>query len=363
MTTRRYFLLVIMFISCTGRRTADPSQLPVTKPLPTTSASEVNEIRSTNPQAVIDQHIRSILQDSHGAYWFGTNDSGVYRYDEKGVTHFTTADGLSNNQVNSIQEDGQGTIWFGTGGFGVSSYDGRKITSLAANENPQQKKNAEAQWKKTPNDLWFCAGDGVFRYDGTSLGYLSFANAGFGSTRAPHQLSRYAVYTILKDKKGNVWFGTQSQGVCRFDGKAFTWFAEKGLSGSAVLGIFEARNGDLWFGNNGAGLFRYDGKTVINFTEEKGLGNPEFKRSGKSGPGTLARIYAINEDDDGNLWIGTVDAGVWKYDGNALKNYTTNDGLTSNSINTIYKDRNGKLWFGTDESGVCTFDGRRFKSM
>ncbi|MFN8346328.1 MAG: two-component regulator propeller domain-containing protein [Spirosomataceae bacterium] len=140
----------------------------------------------------------------------------------------------------------------------------------------------------------------------------------------------------------------------------FTWFTEKGLASPAVLGLFEDKTGNIWFGNNGAGLFRYDGKILTNFTEEKGLGNKDFRVSGKSGPGTLARIYSINEDTTGNLWIGTVDAGVWRYDGNNLTNYTTKDGLTSNAVNTIYKDKKGDLWFGTDGNGVCKFNGLSF---
>lgn len=74
----------------------------------------------------------------------------------------------------------------------------------------------------------------------------------------------------------------------------------------------------------------------------------------------MARIYTINEDNFGNLWIGTVDAGVWKYDGNNLTNYTTKNGLTSNAVNCIYKDKNGELWFGTDGDGICKFNGNTF---
>jgi two component regulator with propeller domain len=53
----------------------------------------------------------------------------------------------------------------------------------------------------------------------------------------------------------------------------------------------------------------------------------------------LARIYSINEDHNGALWIGTVDAGVWRYDGTDFINYTTDNGLTSNAVNIIYKDK------------------------
>lgn len=306
----------------------------------------------------IDDNIRSIFQDSNGNYWFGTNGDGVYRYDGKAIFQFTDKDGLSNNQVQSIQEDSMGNIWFGTGLFGVTKFDGQRFTSFVNKDN-----HSAREWKTETGDLWFNAGGGAYRFGSDGLSYLPLAEtilASKDSPNLPHILSRYAVYCTLKDAKGNIWLGTQAQGVCRYDGKTFTWFTDKGLLGPAVLGMFEDRNGTIWMGNNGGGLFRYDGKTLVNFTEEKGLGNKDFKASGKSNPNTLARIYSINQDTAGNLWVGTVDAGVWRYDGKNFVNFTTKDGLTGNAVNTIYKDRQGALWFGTDGNGICKFNGKSF---
>jgi ligand-binding sensor domain-containing protein len=307
----------------------------------------------------INKSIRSIFQDKNGNYWIGTNGAGVYRYDTKILTQYTVKDGLVNNQVIHIQEDDLGNIWFGTGTFGISKFDGIRITTLA--NKVKITNGTETDWKSRNNDLWFYAGGGVFRYGNPSFDYLPFDTSSLNTQfNAPFSLSRYGVYSILKDKKGNLWFGTQAEGVCRYDGKKLTWFKEKGLSGPAVLGLFEDSKGNLWFGNNGAGLFRYDGEKLANFTKEKGLNNADFTASGKSGLGTLARVYSINEDNNGNIWVGTVDAGVWKYDGKNLTNYTTKDGLTSNAVNTIYKDKNGELWFGTDSNGICKFNGTTF---
>ncbi len=165
----------------------------------------------------------------------------------------------------------------------------------------------------------------------------------------------------------NVWFGTQARGVCRYDGKSFTWFMEKGLSPPAVRALFEDRNGNMWFGNNGAGLFRLEDDSLSNFTRDNGLSNDEFwstaKITGKSVPGTLARVWTISEDNIGNLWIGTIDNGVWKYDGKNLANYTTKDGLTTNAITIIYKDNIGEMWFGTDGGGICKFNGVGFTAF
>ncbi len=316
---------------------------------------------SENITTEIDNNIRSIFQDQKGNYWFGTNGAGVFRYDGKKIFQFTEKDGLINNQVQTIQEDPSGAIWFGTGLFGVSRFNGHHFTTFSNIPNSQL--HSANDWKIETNDLWFNAGGGVYHYTGNSFVYLPLAKTISESGSSPnssHNLSQYAVYCILKDKKGNLWFGTQAQGVCRYDGKSFTWFTEKGLEGPAVLGLFEDNQGNIWMGNNGAGLFRYDGKSLINLTMEKGLDNKEFRISGKSDPNSLARIYSINQDNHGDLWIGTVDAGVWRYDGNNFTNYNTKDGLKSKAVNTIYKDRKGKLWFGTDQDGVFQFDGKSF---
>lgn len=308
----------------------------------------------------MDQNIRSIFQDKSGHYWFGTNSAGVYRFDGKTLIQYTVKDGLSNNQVQSIQEDALGNLWFGTGVFGVSRFDGQSFTTFTNPENLRSSYGSSNDWTIASNDLWFYAGGGVYRYDGRSFVYLPLDISSYAK---PYDLSRFAVYSLLKDTQGNLWFGTQAQGVCRYDGKTFTWFTENGLRGPAVLGLFEDSNGNLWFGNNGSGLFRYDGKNLTNVTQENGLGNAEFKASGKSNPGSLARVYSINEDRDKNLWIGTVDAGVWRYDEKKWTNYTTKEGLTSNAVNVIYKDQKGELWFGTDSDGYVYLMGRSLGSL
>ncbi|MES2748274.1 MAG: two-component regulator propeller domain-containing protein [Bacteroidota bacterium] len=352
-----YSLLILLVISCNEKNKSDNQNDTVTEQTAVPKKS-ITTLFKANIASEMDNNIRSFFQDKNNNYWFGTNSAGVYRYDGKTLIQFTEKDGLANNQIQSIQEDKLGNIWFGTGLFGVSRFNGETFSTFTNSSESSVGKG----WKTTPNDLWFYAGGGVYNYNG-NFTYLPLPKTYFDSNSTPNppnRLSPYAVYSLLKDTKGNLWFGTQSMGVCHYDGTHFTWFTEKGLAGPAVLGLFEDSKGNLWFGNNGAGLFKYDGKSLTNFTKEKGLTNDQFVKNGKSGPGTLARIYAINEDNNGNLWIGTVDAGVWRYDGKKITNYTTKNGLTSNAINTIYKDKKGALWFGTDKDGVCKFNGTSF---
>ena len=67
---------------------------------------------------------------------------------------------------------------------------------------------AETDWKSKYNDLWFYAGDGVFRQRNSTLYYLPFDRSNSTSkTNYPFKLSRFSVYYILKDKEGNIWSG------------------------------------------------------------------------------------------------------------------------------------------------------------
>jgi ligand-binding sensor domain-containing protein len=332
------------------------------------SASTQNAaIGDTVPE--IGKNIRCIFQDSKNNFWYGADGEGVYHYNGKALVHFSEKDGLCNNQVRSIQEDKSGNIWFGTGN-GICRFDGRTFTTMTNNESVQQSNNI-VNWKINHDDLWFEANGDVYNYDGHSLNQLQLAKTNQEAAYHSQNPNPYAVYCIFKDSKDNLWFGTESQGVCHYDGKSFTWFSESGLNRAAVRAIFEDKNGGFWFGSNGFGLLRYDGKNVVNFTEEKGLGDADFIKALKDKnfnairnlKGSLTGIMAINSDNNGDIWIGTFEAGVWRYDGKNTTNYTIKDGLCSNAIMTIYKDKKGTLLFGTQGEGVCKFNGKTFTKL
>lgn len=80
----------------------------------------------------------------------------------------------------------------------------------------------------------------------------------------------------------------------------------------------------------------------IQYTSEDGLIND--------------RVNTLFEDSQGNIWIGTSE-GLSKYDGNAFVNYTTDDGLLNNNISSIAEDRDGDMWVGTSGGLNIFFDG------
>ncbi len=68
------------------------------------------------------------------------------------------------------------------------------------------------------------------------------------------------------------------------------------------------------------------------------------------------------EDKAGNLWFGTTDNGLYKFDGKSFSQFTVNDGLNSNEVSCLLEDRDGRIWVGTKD-GPCLYDGQKFEKI
>lgn len=66
-------------------------------------------------------------------------------------------------------------------------------------------------------------------------------------------------------------------------------------------------------------------------------------------------VHCSLQDKAGNLWFGTTENGLYKYDGQSFARYLKADGLNSNDIASLLEDREGKIWIGTG-AGLCLYD-------
>nr|WP_315176016.1 two-component regulator propeller domain-containing protein [uncultured Flavobacterium sp.] len=314
--------------------------------------------------------ISSIFQDSKGNYWFGSLREGVAIYDGKTFIYFNSNDGLTDNQIHSIQEDKEGVVWFNTQN-GVSSYDGMSIKNHTDVETKkiqiQSNEPLQGKWMKSDSDLWFEAGtkEGVYRFDGQELKYLAFPAH---KALNPYD-NLFAVTDISKGKNNMIWFGTYA-GVFGYNGSDFTFINDETLGFDRKIEslhircIYEDSKSRLWIGNNGIGVLLKDGDSIINFSNKHHLIHPNSKRKGDKSPqGTLEHVFTIAEDKKGNIWFGDRDAGIWKYDGNNLENYTVKDGLTNDFVLSIYEDKNSELWFGMADGSIYKFSGKTFEKQ
>lgn len=155
---------------------------------------------------------------------------------------------------------------------------------------------------------------------------------------------RCIVRNVIQDKNGDFWLATWN-GIIRYDGKSFTNLTNsEGLRRFRAFSILEDHSGNIWFGTIGAGIYLCDGKSFTNLTEEDGLVNND--------------VGCIYQDSKGNMWFGTR-VGLSRYDGKTFTNYTKKEGMPDNDVNSIIEDQAGMLWIGA-RGEAFTYDGTTF---
>jgi ligand-binding sensor domain-containing protein/signal transduction histidine kinase len=175
-------------------------------------------------------------------------------------------------------------------------------------------------------------------------------------------LSQETVATILQDRQGFMWFGTQA-GLDRFDGYRITEFRTDprdpgSISDNFVTASYEDADGRLWFGTKD-GLNRFD-QASGRFVRYR----PD--QDGANGGGDRA-INAIVGDGHGGLWLATGD-GLQHFDP-ASARFTVlrhdardRDSLCDDRVNALALDNAGGVWVGTG-NGLDRLDPavRRFQ--
>ncbi|HPR31724.1 MAG TPA: sugar-binding protein, partial [Prolixibacteraceae bacterium] len=159
---------------------------------------------------------------------------------------------------------------------------------------------------------------------------------------------------ILEDHLGNIWIALDEEGaVATFDGNSWSSINPDNIH---VLSIFEDSGHNLWFGTWDHGVRKYNPDTEVWETytvENSGLASNIIYKDG------------IMEDSLGNLWFGTAgnwggNGGLCKFDGTTWTTWdTVNSSLPNNQIICSIMDRTGKIWmgFGWNRGGVSCFDG------
>jgi ligand-binding sensor domain-containing protein len=267
--------------------------------------------------------IRTIVEDTNGSLWFGTDGDGISRYDGDAITSYTKKQGLPENEVSSIFQDKNKDLWFGTYAGGLTKFDGKYFTTYSIAQGLAGNNISQIIDDKNGN-LWIGTGDGVSLFDGSS--FTNFTTA--------QGLPETAINDLLEDTNGNIWFSTFGGGVSMLNSlrKSFTTYSHaQGLPDTNSHAIFEDKNSHIWFGHDNGGISRYDGEFFTNYDGRQGVNS---------------HVSSIHQDQNGNLWIGTMN-GISRYDGKSFTNYNTIHGLPDESVADIIQDDEGTLWIGT----------------
>ena len=198
-------------------------------------------------------------------------------------------------------------------------------------------------------NFWFGTnGDGIIRYDKISLEEFDITknfNRNTGAVRG-----------IAEDEMGNIWFGTSS-GLIKFEDKNFEVFSKnEGLDSDEIWGLTIDNDGLIWLGT-AEGIYQYDGENFTNFPLPKSIvKNPKPMLSEKL-------VFKILEDQYGKMWFVTDGNGIYTYQKNSFKQLTDSNGLTDNNAFDIFEDSKGNIWIGTFNGGVSKYDGRTFTNF
>lgn len=363
---------------------------------------------------------RSVMQDSQGRLWVGSNDEGAFCILKKGeVVSFSVENGLPNNSIRAFCEDQEGNIWIGTAsgiacvssdlqfkeipGFSTIPFDNKIIVSqlycdtagriwvvtkgekgLFLYSDKEFKVYTGIQSIKNPvvtyvaqdsNDAyWF----GVAPYYAVkvSAGEEVLYDIGSGAQKGT------SVTCIFQDSAKNIWFGLDNGISILHDGLFSYYDKAKGLADENVTKIIEDKEKNIWIATDRGGLEKLsygkfqttsmpttinaiakdDFRKVIWFAGDNGLycyKNNEFVENEITHFCKNIRIRHVGVTPEGALLVSTYEKlGQLKFelDGN-VKKWTKEDGLAGNRVRVAEEMSNGDLYVGTT-TGLSIIDGQ-----
>ncbi len=312
-------------------------------------------------------YIHAIFQDSKGYLWFGGWEDGICRFDGDSFLTFNADQGLKKEAINTIWEDKNGDLWLGTK-EGLVKYDGYYFTDY-----PEITAYVSDIFKDSQGRIF------IATYEG-----LIWEEEGSFYTLTSENFPPWITTSVVEDNKGNIWFGTKSglyrwnkeelshwaidkanngelvldlfiaddgilwiatiKGAWMYDGTSFRYISN--LEGKEVRKVIQANNGDIWLGVFQDGVYRYDGEYLHQYTEKEGLNNNE--------------VFPLLEDDKGQIWVGMHSGGVDRINPNSFINLTKEEGLSSNKFNHFITDSEGHTWMATEYEGVMKYDGTHY---
>ena len=90
----------------------------------------------------------------------------------------------------------------------------------------------------------------------------------FGFENKRPALNADIIFCSIKDKAGNLWFGTYQKGLFKYDGNGFAHTAINNEANENIIrSLFEDRDGTLWIGTQDK-IWKFDGKEIIAYTNE-----------------------------------------------------------------------------------------------
>ncbi len=325
----------------------------------------VYRFKADDPSGIQANDIRALHEDKSGNLWIGTSGGSLSLFDRKKDTFITfpanVPGGLSNNIILSITSDYKGKIWVATYS-GVDEIDPetkeiKNHIKQSADKGTTPILSFNCLFEDSKHRMWIGSIDGVYLYNRNSNSFKIYRH----NPKDQYSLSENHISAISEDHSGNLWFGTNDNGLCKMlpGDKGFKLFSNEvgdnnSLTNNSIKSLAIDKNNQLWVGTE-------DGLNLIDVQSESIRHYKPNSRSSYSLTGKA--ISCIYIDDQGIYWLGPFHGGISKYDTNLnlfnLKqsNILDHNGLSA-SVVTSFAAYKGKVFVGTDGGGLNLFNPR-----
>jgi ligand-binding sensor domain-containing protein/two-component sensor histidine kinase len=278
--------------------------------------------------------VNCIMEDSRGFLWIGTAGGGINEYDGNTFKVYDEKDGLAGNIVNTIEEDHNGNIWVGSTWGGLSIFDGKKFRVLTKDDGLRESGGVISICRAKNNQMLVAFDHGIDILEGKSISEFHseiFAN--------------HKIYKLFRDKSGNIWILTDKS-LFIYNGYSLVDLNSAFDIHFPFSSIAQDKNGNIWLGSYGNGLY-----ILSKAHNDKYILTPYTKNE------QLNQISAqsILIDKENNLWLGTNDFGIVKYDYKTITFINQANGFPNNNILAFCEDHYGNIWFGTNGSGLIKY--------
>lgn len=311
----------------------------------------------SDPNSLSNNTINCIFQDQAGNFWIGT-ENGLNFFDKKSnaFKRFLKNDmdikTISSNSVRNIFQDEEGNIWVGTDHAGLNCYIKKEnnFTRYYYPDAVSDLKTVKHIFQYQKKMLVISTEDGLRSFD---LGRKKFIDL---LTDIPDSdiVKHAAIDGTYEETDGKFWcsisqdkFTSSAIACIDLPNKKVNYlFHDKNnansVSDERILTIIKDRAGIIWLGTNGKGINYFYPKGTKFFHLQKNDSKLDFL-SGDY-------IYSIYEDVDTTVWIGTSECGLNHYNINSKKMEYYKDILLGKRITSIENAGNGNLWIGCNSN-------------
>ncbi|GGF45300.1 hybrid sensor histidine kinase/response regulator [Echinicola rosea] len=310
-----------------------------------------------NSNTISGQRVREFEEGKKGTIWIGTEDAGLNHYDPKSDTYTVylpnnTSESLSYHNIHGlVRKDDE--LWVGTVTFAIGlnhiNLNTKKINNIQIHSELNTPDDNEMQSLLVDHNkqVWL----------GTVVGLFKL-NEEDNSVDFINEIGNQFIYDMLEDHEGNLWLGTYSNGLIRYNpetGNIKTFRPDPNNPNSlphySIINIFEDSQNRMWIATEGGGFCIYNEKSddFTVFNTDNGFPSNS--------------IYKILEDISGHLWI-TCNRGLLEFNPQTTEYrlFTKDNGLMPYPFNykSGYRAKDGTLYFGC-LNGFISFDPREFE--